>query len=210
MRFPVDKICRDVRIAIDENIVSHSLLETGDVDTLTLNDLILSKIEDGVRRVEQTAPVHFLEEGHAFGDNLRWGEMESGWILLPDDFMRLIVFKMSDWERAVYEALTAENPLYRVQSSRHKGLRGTAQRPVCALISRPEGRVLEFYSCKSDKATVERAMYLPWPRIDNEGAIDICERCYNNAVYMIASLALMAYSDGEKASVMAEMANSFI
>lgn len=206
--YRLENIMRDVRIALDENMSSEKLTLLGDVDTLSLNDIIKSKVEEGVKRVHSSAPSYLLDCGHNFGEELYWGEMCSGWVLLPEDFMRLVVFQMDDWSRAVYHAISEDDPLYILQSSRYKGLRGVPQRPVCAIAIRPEGRVLEFYSCKSEEAKVSRGVYLPYPCIDRDGGIEICMKCYTAVVYTIASLASVTLGESEKSNVFNELAKS--
>lgn len=208
MVYKVDDIMRDVRVCLDQNMTSEQLLQTGDIDTLSLDDIVRSKILEAVVRVHTVAPTHLLEAGHNFGDAIFWGDLESGWVLLPHDFLRLIVFEMSDWERAVFNAITPEAPEYALQRQRVKALRGTAQRPVCALTTRPEGRALEFYSCKSEDAYVHRGQYLPYPVIDEEGGIDISERCYTAVVYAVASLVSLTLGEADKASALSELSNS--
>ena len=210
MIYQVGKIMIDVRVALEQNNVSEQLITEEDIDTLSLDEVIRSKIEESARRVHTSAPKHLLEEGHNFGDSVFWGDLESGWVLLPDDFMRLIAFRMSDWERTVYSAITSEDPLYAKQSSRYKGIRGNVQKPVCAIVNRPEGKALEFYSCKSEDAYVQRATYLPYPKIDNSGGIDICERCYKAVIYTVASLVCTAYGEGEKGTLLSNLAKSIL
>lgn len=210
MIYKLTEIARDVRIAIDQNMTSEQLLATDDIETLSLEDIIRSKFVEAVRRVETAAPVHFLEEGHDFGDAVYWGDLESGWVLLPDDFMRLIAFRMSDWERTVYAAISVDDPLYAKQSSRYKGIRGNVQKPVCAVVNRAEGKALEFYSCNSEDAFVSRASYLPYPHIDEDDGIDISERCYTAVVYTVAALVLTTYGEADKASALTELAKSIL
>lgn len=208
--YHLDEIAGDVRIALDQNTTSDVLKEIGDVDTLALNDIIKSKIIEAVKRVHSSAPPYLLDGGHNFGDEVYWQKCESGWVLLPEDFMRFVVFQMSDWERAVFYPISVDDPEYKKQSSRFKGIRGTTQCPVCAISIRPEGRVLEFYSCKSEDATVSRAVYLPYPQIDKYGAIEICQRCYDAVVYTIAALVLTTFGDVEKSSALNELAKSVL
>lgn len=210
MIFQIDKIMQDVRVCIDQNMRSDALLESGDIDTLALDDIIRSKILEAVQRVHMDAPNYLLEGGHNFGDAVYWRELESGWVLLPPDFMRLVVFEMDDWETAVYQAISTDDPEYEKQRSRFKGIRGTAQRPVCAIAIRPEGRVLEFYSCKSCHAQVSRAVYIPYPTIDEDGGVDVSERCYNAVVYTAAGLTLITCGEVEKGNNLSEMALTFI
>ena len=204
----LDEIAKDVRIAIDQNMQSETLVDFGDVDTLSLNDIIKSKIVDAVKRIHSTAPSYLLDGGHNFGDAIYWKELESGWCLLPEDFMRLVVFQMDDWERAVYHAISEDDEEYQKQSSRFKGIRGTPQKPVCAIAIRPEGRVLEFYSCKNTDAMVSRAVYLPYPKVDKDNGIQICERCYQAVVYTIASLVLIVYGSADQSKALLELAKS--
>ena len=206
--YRLDEIAKDVRIAIDQNMSSDTLIGFGDVDTLSLNDIIRSKITDAVKRIHSTAPAYLLDGGNNFGDAIYWKELESGWCLLPENFMRLVVFQMDDWERAVYHAISEDDAEYKKQSSRFKGIRGTPQKPVCAIAIRPEGKALEFYSCKSENAMVSRAVYLPYPVIDEDDGIEICERCYQAVVYTIASLVLTTYGNADLSKALSDLAKS--
>lgn len=91
---------------------SDTLKIIGDVDTLALDDIIASKILEAVKRVHSSAPSYLLDGGHNFGDAIYWKEHESGWILLPEDFMRFVVFQMNDWERAVFNPINTDDPEY--------------------------------------------------------------------------------------------------
>lgn len=210
MIFQIDKIMQDVRICLDQNMESDALIESGDIDTLALDEIIKSKILEAIQRVHRDAPNYLLEGGHNFGDAVYWRELESGWVLLPKDFLRLVVFEMDDWEQAVYQAISTDDPEYKKQRSRFKGIRGTAQHPVCAIAIRPEGRVLEFYSCKSKDAQVSRAMYIPYPKIDEDNGVDICERCYNAVVYTAAGLTLLTCGEVEKGNAVSELAQTYL
>lgn len=211
MIYRLDEIVRDVRIAIDQNMDGAPLLADRDEDTLSLEKLIRSKALEGVIRVESAAPAEYLEGGHSFRDSgIFWEPLECGWIILPDDFMRLISFKMSDWERPVYRAITATDPEYQKQSSRYKGIRGTPQKPVCAIVKRSAGKVLEFYSCKSRDAYISQANYKPYPIIDESEGVDISKRCYRAVVYTIAALVLTTLGEAEKGSALLQLSNSLL
>ncbi len=202
-------MARAVRVAIDMNRNSESLLVTGDSDTLELDTIIYSKLADAVRIVEMEAPPMLLEQGHAFGDSVVWEENGKGWILLPDNFMRLVRFKMSDWRRSISEAIGDDDPIYPRQSSRWKGICGNPEKPVVAIVNRQEGKVLEFYSCNDDSATVDQAFYIPFPEIDKDGGIDVSEHCYRASVYRAASLALASVGD-ELSSTMIELSKALL
>ncbi len=209
MIYKLQRIARDVRIAIDENKTSEQLIADEDIDTLSLEEIVRSKIVEAVRRVVTEAPTHLLDGGEPFGDAIFWRSQCSGWTLLPEDFMRLVIFKMSDWERPVYEPITAADPQYQLQFSRYKGLRGNPQKPVVAIVSRAEGRALELFSCKSQNATVEQAVYIPLPKVDCDGGINIPERCYMSVVYEAASLVLATIGN-TLSSTMSELSKQLL
>lgn len=210
MIYDVSVVQQDIRIALDQNVESKQLIDTEDIETLALNELIESKIADAARIVEMAVPTHMIDSGHNFGDAVYWKDMCSGWIILPDDFMRLVVFKMNDWERPVFSAISEGDAEYEQQFSRFKGIRGTAQKPICAIVSRPEGIVLEFWSCKSEEATVERAVYLPMPEIDDNGGIEICEKCYRSVVYYAAALVAQALGGTDAGSGLIEVSKTLM
>lgn len=204
-----EKMAKDVRIAVDMNHDSTPLLLEDDIDTISFNDIIYAKLTDAVRMVEMEAPLHLLEQGHQFGENIVWSDGGKGWLILPDDFMRLVVFKMSDWRHSVSEAITQDDPKYSRQWSKWKGICGNPEKPVVAIVNRAEGNVLEFFSCNDDTATVEQAVYIPLPRIDLDGGIDVSEKCYKAAVYRAGALALSSIGD-QLATTMVELSKSLL
>lgn len=210
MIFQADNIVKDVRVCMDENMADTALIADGDENTLLLDEIIKSKILEAVERVHTEAPFYMLDNAHHFDTNaaINWKTLESGEILLPDDFMRLVVFQMSDWERPVYTVLTPDDPEYAKCSSRYKALRGTVQRPVCALAMRNDGKVLEFYSCNSTNATITRAVYVPYPEIDAYGGVDIAERCYTAVVNTIAGLTLVSCGEADKSQLFFTLAKN--
>lgn len=210
MIYQLAEIVKDVKIALDENMTSEGLLALEDVETLSMEEIIESKVVEAVRRVESSAPVNMLESGQNLVDAIFWKEKGSGFVVLPGDFMRLMVFKMSDWERVVTDAITVDDPIYAKQSSRYKGIRGNKQKPVCAIVNRPEGRVLEFYSCDNESATMEMGVYRPYPKIDEYKGVEISKRCYMAVIYTLGALVLMTYGESEKASVLLELSKSVI
>ncbi len=205
----VKDFVKKVRVVVDMNRNSAPLLQEEDIDTISFDEIIQEKLTDAVRTVEQEAPLNMLEQGHQFGDAVTWLENGKGWTLLPDDFMRLVVFKMSDWSHPVSEAITQDDPRYSRQWSKWKGVCGNPEKPIVAIVNRAEGQILEFFSCKDNMATVDQAMYIPFPTIDDNGGIDVSEKCYPAAVYRAAALALYSIGD-QLASNMMELSKSML
>ncbi len=212
MVFKVRDIVRDVKVAIDQNAESGELAVLRDPETLELDELIGSKVEEAAGMVMAVAPVHVLDTALSdfSTEDLFWnaevspGATRSARVVLPDDFLRLVRFRMSDWERPVTEVITPEDPVYARQFSRFGGLRGCPQKPVCAVSRQSSGIVMEIFSCRDDRAEVADALYVRIPRVDRDGGIDIPERCYRAMVYQTAALTLSSLGDGNLASVMGE------
>ena len=203
------EMVKDVRVAIDMNHSDPQLLVEKDTDTASLNEIIYEKLADAVRIVEMEAPLNMLEQGHQFVESITWRDNGRGWLILPDDFMRLIVFKMSDWRLSVSTAIAQDDPLYSRQFSKWKGISGNTERPVVAIVNRAEGNVLEFFSCNDNTATIEQAVYVPMPKIDEDGGIDVSEKCYRASVYRAAALALASVGD-QLATTMIELSKSLL
>lgn len=205
MEYLVENIINEVKVALDENVDSSALSGLGDVDTLKLDEIIESKVVDAARIIESNAPAHLLDSGRAFGESIGWDGQPgygAGYIHLPDDFMRLVCFQMSDWDYAVTVAITEDSPQYQMQRSRFAGVRGNPQKPVVAITSQPIGLVLEFFSCYSgESAFIKKARYIPIPRIKN-GKIDICEKLKPAIVYYTAYLSALSLGDGDASAAM--------
>lgn len=205
MEYNVSDIIREAKVALDENVDSSALSGLGDVDTLKLDEIVESKVVDAARIIESNAPTHLLDSGKAFGESIGWDGQPGyggGYIHLPDDFMRLVCYQMSDWDYAVTLAITEDSPQYQMQRSRFGGVRGNPQKPVVAITSQPIGLVLEFFSCYSgDNAFIKKARYIPIPRIKN-GKIDLCEKLRRAVVYYTAYLAALSLGNGDAAAAM--------
>lgn len=219
MVYQVSDIIRDVRVCLDYNKTDSALITANDEATLRLDDIIRSKILGAVERVHSAAPYQLLEVGHNIASPAFYWETTDttsprygcGWIVLPNDFMRLVVFQMEGWDRGVYDVMSAESEEYSTQRSRVAGVRGNPQRPVCVLGMRPEGKVLEFYSVEDqDTARMLRGVYVPYPTIDSNDGVDLSRWCYEAVVYEAAGLTLMTYGEQEKATMMMGLADTFL
>lgn len=201
--YSVDTLQRDVRIALDKNATSEALTSLGDIDTLTIDDIITSKLVAAARIVETIAPAALLDMGEPFTGTIYWPEavgVGSGHIQLPEDFLRLVCFQMSDWKRAVYSAIDYRDPQYQLQSSPFGGLRGNPDRPVVAIVHWSTGLNLEFYSCTVGSGVyVKRARYIPMPRIDSNNQIRLCEKLYEAVVLKAASMVAYTLRDNDLA-----------
>lgn len=203
----VENIVRDVRIAVDMNRKPDSLISEGDLDTLELEEIIESKVCEGIDLVHLESPLRLIDgkplKGTAFtggstlnvGQNLE-GKIDSRGVLmlkLPDDFLRLIVFRIKSWHKAVFETIDESDSLYTLQGSKWKGVYGTNEKPIVALTRRGSGDlILEAYSGNTNGQgeTLEEGAYIGRAKINDSGEVEVSRDCYRSAIYRIGSLAM--------------------
>ena len=183
MLYSVSELKKDIRIVLDQNMTSEQLFESGDIDTLSLEEIIESKIVDAARLVETNAPLYLIDGGKQFNGSIDWDSAHgygSGRILLPDDFMRLVSFMMSDWDYPVSAALTEDDPEYAMQRSRYPGIKGNPQRPIVAM-----------------------------PEIKDD-MIDLCVKLRRSIVYRAASLVATAIGQADLAAALLNTCNELM
>lgn len=144
-----------------EGVVFHTESSPNISDPYNL--LINSILDEAAKRTLMSAPIHVIEPTDASSQTpVQEGTDKIGYIPLPDNFLRLIALKMTDWEREVNIAITTYDPLYKLQ--RNKYVRGGIAKPVAAynwkMISDSPERVIEYYSV-DENHTIEKFLYVP-------------------------------------------------
>ena len=217
MQYNINELITEIKIALDLNKSTISLLEERDIETLSLEEIIESKIAPAARIVENSAPLHLLGPGKSFDNSIGWDTVPgigSGHIHLPDDFLRLVSFQMSDWKMPVSVAITEDNPLYAMQKSNFPGIRGSVQKPIVAITTQPIGQVLEFYSCSGgDNVYIKKARYIPIPKIEgsaNDRFIDISEKLVSAVIFYSAYMVAMTIGEKELAETLLIQSNELI
>lgn len=209
--YTISNIQSAVRVVLDKNTMSALLSDLVDTDTLNVNEIILASIPRAVRNVHAVAPPDFLDDSctKTSTGEVKWNTGgKTGYVELDSDFLRFLSFKMSDWERTVYEPITPDNPLYAQQKSRWAGVRGTPEKPVCALSLIGGKAVIEFFSCKNQTATCD-LRYVTLPAV-SEGSIPISARCYDAVVYEAAALTATSLNDATLSAMMRAEANKLL
>ena len=80
----------------------------------------------------------------------------SGYVVLPEDYVSLIAFKMKDWSRVVVSAAMEGTEVAAAQSNKYT--RAGKCKPVCVLTHNEIGRILEFYSV-GEESSVSLFLY---------------------------------------------------
>lgn len=204
----ISELVRDIKIILDENTENISVLED-DTDQLQLEDIIKSRIVDAVRSIHEAAPSDMLDDGLNITSSPVTLQDGSGYVPLPDDFMRMIIFKLETWSRPVIVPIADTDPLYFAQNSKFRGIKGGPDKPVCAITTGTSGRVLEFFSvAPGTNAIIQKAKYLPLPKIEDD-TIKVCRKLLQPIRYQCAGLAALTVKDQNAASFF-EVAKSYI
>lgn len=194
MIYTATQIISMVRTAMGRNHMPQPLIGATDPDMVSIDSRIAARIEQTAREVyADTPPALLASDAKSFhNQGVYWhppkGNLHSGHVLLPDDFMQLVVFEMSDWDRPVFEALNGDSPQYAVTRSRFPGICGCSHKPIAAIVNMPEGRAIEFYSCQSTDAHISAASYIAMPAFDTNGGIDIAANCISAVVSRLATM----------------------
>lgn len=141
-----DEIISKVKAIMNEigEETNSSLL---DEDTIKIDQYIESCIGDALAMIvlKSAIPVNPKKGTSSPVKN----DDGTGYIVLPDDFLKLIAFRMEGWKRTVSEAFPLESEQAKQQSNEYT--RGGNNKPVCILSYSPEGKkTLEYYSVGTD------------------------------------------------------------
>lgn len=185
-------------MVLDENESLNTILAS-DNNTLTLEQIISGKIPEAIRVVSEVAPVSMLDDAVDLPDSIiEWegaAGVGRGTYPLPNDFLRLVVFQMSDWKRVVSDVVHEADPEYDIQLSKFAGVKGNPDKPICAIITTDKGIALEFYSCKGGSVvTMKKGKYIPMPS-PSVTEHRICSKIYTSIIYYAAALTALTYKD---------------
>lgn len=147
-----DIIIKKVLARLDE--VSHA--ESID---LVPDPTISLLLDDGIDTFLLLVPNHLIKD-HLYdftGGNLVTYDHYTGYIALPENYLKLVKFRMHSWKRPVTEPIYSTSPEYRLQSNKY--LRGTPDRPVAAILYAPAefSQVVEYYSVSQNDHTCTEA-----------------------------------------------------
>ena len=152
--------------------------EIVDNDVLVVEPRTLIFSPDGGTQnvIVRTAPSWTVEV--AEGERTRQLSLEyyKYFLVLPNDFMRLVTLQMSDWSRPIQTLVNEDSAEYRKQ--RNRFLRGTNTKPIGALVHQNGIAMAELYSCTSNMATMMFGQYVPEPSAfsyNNDSYVNVCE-----------------------------------
>ena len=212
-RVAVADFVKSVRITLDENQTENEYLATS-TDNMELDEIIRAKAVDAVRSVVSEAPL-WMVEGEDMDIQPSWihdNQDGSGYIKLPDDFLRLVALKMSGWKIGVNQAV--KEGTQKALQQTNPFVRGTPAKPVCVEGHDADGNlVLEFYSVPTGQtAMVEKALYVRNPAIVTVSGVDYIDIPYllhTSSINHCAGLTELVRGNADAAKNFFEVSKSY-
>lgn len=210
-RVLLDDLLKEVRITLDENQTESEYLESS-TDNMELDEIIRARLPEAARAIVEMCPVSLLNaDALAFGTDEKVADTDgSGYVVLPDDFLRLVGFKLVSWNRAVTSA--AEEGSATGLMQRNGFTRGTPLKPVCVFGHREDGkRIMEYFIAGEDNHEVERALYVPLPSVVTEESgdtLDIPHLLRESVVNYCAGLTEISRGNQEAGDLFLKLATS--
>lgn len=204
MIYQRQRIVADVLAAIDQECSAG--VRDDETGALTVADIASGKIEDAARMVMISAPANTIDTAVHIHDT-PVSDGSGNWrVSLPDDYLRLVSVRLSDWERPVTDAITPSHPRYRHLRSRLPGLRGTPSRPAASVERTHNSLTLTLYGSRAVAPELIEGLIALTPRFDRSGGIDLPAQLYRAVVYHAAALTLTASGQGDFAGLMFNLA----
>lgn len=148
----VSELINKVKVKIDEVSVfdDGSFISSGPTEVKPISAYIEGALEDSCNEVLSSIPLYLIESESFLDATMVVTSSETGYIILPSDYLRLSELQMCTWEREVIVPLSKENPKYFQQ--KNKWTRGTPYQPECVEaynedpVTEQLVKTLEYYS----------------------------------------------------------------
>ena len=149
-----------VKTKIDEiSSDSTPLVDVGMSDDNPVDQIIESLLDESAVEILLKAPFYRLNISSAEVDPEQdVVDTTIGTFILPKDFLRLVYFKMSDWQKPVTELAMKGDEISNRQYNKH--IRGGIARPVGVLSKDERGMLIEYYSTKEQLHSVTEFKYI--------------------------------------------------
>ncbi len=205
----------EIRVVLDQNMSSTALTGLGDVDTLSLDELIGSKIVDAAECVVRNAPVELLSDAcvSVTPSSITIGSDLKILVALPSDFLRLVRLKASSWPYALYSLLPESSPLYKQVHSSY-GVRGTKDRPLAFLLANSgDAPVIEAYRASANADSLDAVQIVTKPSFVTQNdvtSIGLGVLLKRPTVYYAAYLVALSLQEKEAAERLLGVCNELL
>lgn len=149
-----------VRRKIDEVSAQDTPLQTITIaDENAVDAIIDSLLDESAKEILLKAPVQRLTvtsstPSTVMNDN----DTTTGYIQVPEDFLRLVSFKMGDWHRSVTDLAVKGDAISMRQHNKY--IRGGVAKPVGVISRNDKGIIIEYYSTQQATHTLAEFLYI--------------------------------------------------
>lgn len=156
-----------VRRKIDEVAAADTPLQAVTIaDENSMDTIIESLLDESAREILLKAPIYRLKVTSATPSAQKnSSDSTTGYIQVPEDFLRLVSMRMSDWQRPVVQLALQGDAVAMRQSNRH--IRGGVAKPVGVLAKNEKGIVVEYYSTNAAEHSVSEFLYIKSDTAEN-------------------------------------------
>lgn len=199
MKVRADRVCADVRVMLNLDEQPRSLLDVGDIETLSADRRIRALMPRAVADTELAADPRLLDSGYNFAEDDDFGVDPAAdprllriTVRLPPDFMRLVSFRLAGWDRSISRAGAPDMPPASLMHLAGASALVAGHGPVAAIERHADGPRLTVW-CQTPAGVtpeVTEAVYRPQPAWDRDGAIEVSRLLYDAAVAQCAGLFL--------------------
>ncbi|MEG1999689.1 MAG: hypothetical protein RR015_06710, partial [Bacteroidales bacterium] len=188
MKYSKDALTELVKVNMEESAVQYGGNNVSVVDGVGIEYYIENKLQESLIKVFIASPSYLLEQIDAretvtperFQDG-------SGRIVLPEDLLKMSLFKMRGWRRGVTQFLDTANPVAELQNNTYT-MGGIAKPAVIIYMADGGKRVLRYYSLPTELRNheVEEALYVRIP--DLSIPLEINEILLPSVTYTTAAM----------------------
>ena len=196
MKKTIQEIADEVRMIIDENEDNSALITETDELANDTDKITKEMIMQSVDMVHQMAPIWKTTDVQTptLVSLNPYKKGKAGTV--PSDFLRFVFADAEDWNQKVYEPITEGSAEYMMQSSEFAGIRGSAERPVVAIVPGLINLNMEVYSTEKGTATLA---YIK-KAVEEVDGVTIADMCYKAMLNMVAKYYMVSVGEPERAA----------
>lgn len=188
-----------VKINMEEGFSGGDVERVGGVG---IESYIESKLPEAINAVFMAAPDVLLPQTDISKIlTPKKKQNGSGEIVLPQDVLRITLFKMKGWDRVVTRFEDSNSIIAKLQENPYT-MAGRAKPVVVLALNKTGDKVLRYYSLPPEVRTheVDEALYVRIP--DMLSPIEIHELLLPSITYLTAALVFEILGDTERSAVM--------
>lgn len=202
MKYSLEVLSELVKVNMEEIDGAYGTASLPEIDSLGIDYYIKEKIPEAVVKVFTLAPDYLLEQSDMRESAvLKQFQNGSGEVVLPDDMLKMTLFRMQGWKRPVTEFINDHHPRAELQNNIYT--MGSPSKPVAMITHNSSGcRVLRYYSLPPEVRIhkIEDALYVKIPDFSNP--VEINEILLPSVTYTVAAMIYEITGEKERAAIM--------